>query len=127
MIGIIALNKKGCIGKNGKLPWRCSDDLKHFKKLTMGKRCVVGRKTYEKLPKLKGRELLVVSSVNKLSEALDQNPEVIIGGKSIYKQLLPLCKEIHVSLIDDDSEGDTYFEIPSSLKDRCIYYNFKTD
>lgn len=127
MKAIIAINKKGVIGNNGELPWKSKDDLAHFKKLTEGCSCIVGRKTAEKLPKLKNRALYIASSENPISNILKFKPEWVIGGKEIYQLLLPLCSEIHVSLIDDDSEGDTTFEIPSSLKDRCIFYEFGTD
>lgn len=127
MKAIIAINKVGCIGLDGSLPWRSSEDLKHFKKLTLGSSCIVGRKTYEKLPKLKNRALFVASSENPISEILKFNPEWVIGGKQIYEHLLPLCDEIHVSVINDYTEGDTYFEIPEKLRCKCIYYNFDTN
>ena len=127
MKAIIAINKKGVIGHKGRLPWRCKDDIKHFKKLTEGCSCIVGRKTAEKLPKLKNRALYIASSENSIQSIMKFKPDWVIGGAEIYRQLLPLCSEIHVSLIDDDSEGDTKFQIPSTLKDRCIYYNFSID
>ena len=127
MEAIIAINKLGVIGKNNKLPWKCSEDLKHFKKLTMGKSVVVGRKTFDKMPNLKGRAVYVASSENPLSEILRMNPDFIIGGKEIYEQTLHLCDVIHVSLINDVTDGDTYFTIPDELKERCIYYEFEVN
>ena len=127
MKAIIALNKKGVIGNKGKLPWRSKTDLQHFKRLTEGCSCIVGRKTAEKLPKLKNRALYIASSSNSIESIMKFEPDWVIGGAEMYRQLLPLCSEIHVSLINDDSDGDTTFEIPKSLKDRCIYYNFDID
>ena len=128
MEAIIAINKLGCIGLNGGLPWRCSDDLKHFKKLTLGKTLVVGRKTAEKLPNLKGRTVYVMSKDGlSIKDVLKLKPDFVIGGKEIYDLLLPLCSVIHVSLINDMTDGDTYYEIPKKLKDRCIYYEFNTN
>lgn len=127
MKAIIALNKKGVIGNKGKLPWRSKTDLQHFKRLTEGCSCIVGRKTAEKLPKLKNRALYVASSTNSIESIMKFEPDWVIGGAEMYRQLLPLCSEIHVSLINDDSDGDTTFKIPKSLRDRCIYYNFDID
>ena len=124
MDGIIALNKLGYIGLKGKLPWKSLDDLKHFKKLTMGKSLVVGRKTAEKLPKLKGRALYIASSDNPLDSILKMQPDFIIGGAEIFNQSLHLCDTIHVSLIDDETIGDVKFEIPKNLRSKCIYYHF---
>ena len=126
MEAIIAINKVGAIGLNGGLPWRCKEDLQHFKKLTMGKVLVVGRKTAEKLPKLKGRTIHTMSRDGiTLKDVIQRiKPDFVIGGKEIYDLLLPLCSIIHVSLINDMTDGDTYYEIPKKLKDRCIYYEF---
>ena len=124
---IIAVNKVNAIGLKGKLPWSCSDDLKHFKRITMGKHLIVGNTTYKSLPKLKGRTLHVVSKENPLEDILKLNHDfMVIGGASIYNQLLDKCDVIHVSLIDDTSQGDTYFIIDKKLRDKCIYYEFET-
>lgn len=129
MEAIICINKVGCIGLNGRLPWKSKADLQHFKKMTMGKRVVVGRKTYEKLPKLKGREILVMSKEGWSLEGIlnCRNVDFVIGGKEIYDLLLPHCDVIHVSRINDSSIGDTYYEIPDELKDRVINYEFEID
>jgi len=125
MEGIIAINKLGVIGKNGKLPWSCKDDLKHFKALTMGKHLIVGRKTAEKLPKLKGRTLHIISKDNPLEEVLKLGHEfMVIGGANIYSQLLDKCDIIHVSLINDLTDGDTYFTLSDKQKKKSIYYEF---
>lgn len=107
---IIAVNLLGYIGLNNGLPWRCLEDLKHFKKLTLNSKCLVGRKTYESLPPLKNRELIVVGTgYYTLEEALALKPDWIIGGKSIYEQTAHLCDEIHISEIQDTTQGDTLF------------------
>ena len=125
MEGIIAINKAGAIGLNGGLPWRCKDDLKHFKRLTMGKHLIVGRKTAEKLPKLKDRVLHIVTKDNPLEQILRLPFDfMVIGGASIYSQLLDKCDIIHVSLINDLSDGDTYFELTPKQKAKAIYYEF---
>lgn len=105
---IVAVNKKGYIGLNDELPWRSKEDLKHFKENTLGCKLLVGRKTFEKMPALKGRQFLVVGTgYLTLEEALSMNPDWIIGGASIYKQTSHLCSEHHISIINDDTEGDT--------------------
>ncbi len=125
---IAAVNDYFHIGKEGGMLWRCSDDLKHFKKLTDGCTCVVGRKTAEGLPPLPGRRLLVVGhGLNhfSLEEALALNPDWVIGGGNLYKQLLPLCSELHLSHISDRSLGDTTFEIPVDFKGEIFDYWFE--
>lgn len=105
---IIAINNKNYIGKDGKLFWRSSGDLKHFKEKTMGQKLLVGRTTYENMPKLEGREMLVVGTgYLTLEEALAKNPDWVIGGASIYKQTQHLCDEYHISHINNNDDGDT--------------------
>ena len=129
MDAILAVNKVNSIGLDGGLPWRCSDDLKHFKKLTLGKNLLVGRKTFDTLPPLKDRNIFVASQ-NGLSidEILCNNTiDFVIGGAEIFNKTLHLCDKIHVSIINDRTIGDTYLIIPKELKDRCIFYNFETN
>ena len=129
MDAILAVNKVNSIGLDGGLPWRCSDDLKHFKKLTLGKNLLVGRKTFDTLPPLKDRNIFVASQ-NGLSidEILCNNTiDFVIGGAEIFNKTLHLCDKIHVSIINDRTIGDTYLIIPNELKDRCIFYNFETN
>lgn len=129
MKAIIAINKKGYIGKDDKLPWKCKEDLKHFKNLTMGCKLLVGRVTYESLPKLKGREMIVVGKgYNTLEQALEKKPDWIIGGKRIYESTIHLCEELHISEINDDTIGDT--KAPNFIKNfsgRKIIYKFDID
>lgn len=129
MDAIIAIGENGAIGLNGELPWRCKADLKHFKALTMGKKLVVGRKTFEKLPPLKGRSIHVLSRGIRSIEAQINliKPDFIVGGKSIYEQTLHLCDVIHVSIINDYTEGDVFYSIPKELEYKCKYYYFNKD
>ena len=129
MEAIIAINKLGYIGLKGSLPWRCSDDLKHFKKLTMGKKLVVGRKTAEQLPNLKGREVFILGKDHcDLKDILQRvKPDFVIGGAMVYDVLLPLCSVIHVSRINDYTIGDTKYQIPKELLNKVINYEFNTN
>jgi len=128
MEGILAVNKLGAIGLKGGLPWSCKEDLKHFKRLTIGKHLIVGRKTAESLPKLKGRVLHIVTKDNPLEQILKLDHSfIVIGGASIYSQLLDKCDIIHCSLINDCTDGDTYFELTPKQKEKTIYYEFNTE
>lgn len=125
---LVAVNNNFHIGKNGEMLWRSSTDLKHFKRLTLGCKCLVGRVTKDGLPPLKDRELIVVGAGHySLNEALALNPDWIIGGAKIYKQTAHLCDEIHISHIDDDNIGDTTFEIPPNYSGKVFHYYFQTN
>ncbi|MEO6301735.1 MAG: dihydrofolate reductase, partial [Bacteroidia bacterium] len=123
---LIAVNKKGIIGNGYSLPWRCSADLKHFKELTMGKTCLVGRKTWEAMPPLEGRNLIVVGSKQQsLDVALLLDIDWVIGGKSIYEQTLHLCDELHISVINDYSDGNVKCPDLSTFEGEIFIYNFE--
>lgn len=120
---VVARADNGVIGNKGDLPWRIPEDLKHFKKLTMGKPMVMGRKTFESLPGLlPGRRHIVVTrdrdwSAEGAEVAHDAEtalalagavPEVaIIGGAEIYRLFLPLAKKIELTEVHRSPEGDT--------------------
>lgn len=125
---IIAVNKKNFIGKNNGLPWKCKSDLQHFKELTMGGKLLVGRKTFESLPKLPGREFIVVGTgYNTLDEALKQNPDWIIGGKKLYESTIHLWTELHISVINDNSIGDVECPDLEQYKGYIKLYYFDSD
>lgn len=125
---IVACGRKGEIGKKNGLLWHIPEDLKNFKKLTLGKTIVMGRKTYESIGRpLPGRETIVltrgeefnvpgVARAKSLDEAISlarKNASeecVICGGGQIYEQALPLVEKIYLSRIDEeDIEADTFF------------------
>lgn len=124
---IVAVGHRGVIGKGGDLAFHIGADLKHFKEITMGKPVIMGRKTFESLPKgaLPGRRNIVVSRnaewtapgaerAASLEEALEMTadaPErMIIGGGEIYRQSMPIADRIYLTQIDSDLEdADTYF------------------
>lgn len=129
MISIsVAVANNNVIGKDNKLLWHISEDLKRFKKITSGKKMIMGRKTFESLPGiLPNREHIVITrdktftvdsdkvtivhDINSLVEKYSKCEEEIflIGGAEIYKQLLPYTKKIYLTKIDKAFEGDTYF------------------
>jgi dihydrofolate reductase len=126
---IAAVARNGVIGKDGTLPWRLPEDLKHFKRTTKGHAVIMGRKTYESIGRpLPGRRNIVVSRRHatlpgcevapslplaiELARSSDELP-FVIGGERLYEEALPLATEIHLTTIDRDIEGDAYF--PSDL------------
>lgn len=125
---IVAATKDGVIGKNGDLPWRIPSDLSYFKRMTMGKKMIMGRRTFESLPgMLKGRELIVltrsedykvpdgVKLIHSLEDVLDYenlDEEVfIIGGGEIFRKFIPKCNKLYITWVNRSFEGDTYFPL----------------
>lgn len=125
---VVAVARNGVIGAKGDLPWRISSDLKRFKQITMGKPVIMGRKTWESLPKrpLAGRLNIVitrdrayeaqgatvVASVDEaLAAARHAKPEEIcvIGGSEIFRQFLPVADRLYLTEVDLAPEGDAVF------------------
>ena len=125
---VVAVSRNGVIGRDGALPWRLPSDLRRFKELTIGKPVIMGRKTWEALPRkpLPGRTnivitrqagfgapgALVASTVDKaLAMARAEQPAeiAVIGGGEIYRQFLPYADRIHLSEVDAEAGGDTRF------------------
>ncbi|HTR81845.1 MAG TPA: dihydrofolate reductase [Bacteroidota bacterium] len=122
LIIIAALNKKRVIGKEGKIPWHISEDLKRFKRLTLGHAVLMGRKTYESMGKplvdrrnvvLTSNDITGVETYSAVGIALDalQDEEkvFIIGGGELYEQFLERADELFLTLVDNDIDGDTFF------------------
>lgn len=122
MKAIIAVNNLGFIGLNGGLPWRCSDDLKHFKRLTINCNLLVGFRTFSSLPPLKDRKLILDGS-SEINDVIDW----CIGGKKTYEKYCHEFTELHISHIDDDTIGDTMLPNLSLLNPDCkiFHYYFK--
>jgi dihydrofolate reductase len=122
---IVAMAENGVIGNEGTIPWRLSADLKRFKRLTVGKIVVMGRKTWDSLPKkpLPDRVNIVITrqpgwrgegalAVSSLDDALAKagNGEVmVIGGAEIYRQALPRAHRIELTEIQRAFAGDAHF------------------
>jgi dihydrofolate reductase len=122
MIAIAAMSRNRVIGVDGRIPWHISEDLKFFKRTTLGHIIVMGRKTYDSIGKpLPGRENWVVSreadiagvrvlrSFDAISEPTDGRQLYIIGGAQLYAALLPRCTELLLTHINREVEGDTFF------------------
>ena len=122
---IVAMTKDRVIGSQGTLPWHITEDLRRFKKLTMGHALVMGRKTYESIGRpLPGRRSIVISrqagyaptgveTATSLAQALkmtnDDAQPFIIGGAQIYKLALPYTNCLYVTRVYADVTGDTFF------------------
>lgn len=127
---IVAYDQNKGIGKNNKLPWYISNDLKHFKQMTLGKTVVMGRKTYESIGKpLDGRKNIVLTTswsnvkLDPLSKQditifkdpkpilnIDNQEDIfIIGGQKIFDLFLPHVKRIYATEIHDSFDCDTFF------------------
>lgn len=119
---IVAVADSGVIGRNNALPWHLPEDLKRFKRLTMGKPLVMGRKTFESIGKpLPGRQNIVltraanyrrdgITVVHDAEAALGAAggaPEVmVIGGSDLFRLFLPRASRIHLTRVHGDIEGD---------------------
>ena len=120
---VLAVAENGVIGSHGAIPWRISDDLKRFKQLTLGKPVVMGRKTWDSLPKkpLPGRTNIVVTRrhdwtaegavvVHSLDDILAGSSDVsVIGGGEIYREALPHADRIELTEVHRDFAGDALF------------------
>ena len=126
---IVAVNKLGYIGKAGVLPWYSKRDLFFFKQMTLNKKCLLGSTTYKTLPTLKNRELLVVGKEYlSLDEALSKQPDYIIGGAKIYESCMQYCNTLYISVINDNTIGDTKFPFHAITDRHSVFFNyFDTD
>lgn len=128
---IVAVARNGVIGRQGQLPWRMPSDLKTFRRLTMGKPIVMGRKTFESIGRpLDGRDNIVVtrrphfevegvSVFNDVAEALvlaralartnGSDEVMVIGGADIFAATLAEAQRIYWTEIAGDPDGDVHF------------------
>ena len=121
---VVAIAQNGVIGNNGAIPWHISDDMKRFKALTLGHTVVMGRKTWDSLPKkpLPGRINVVVTrqqdwraegavTAHSLGQATagTSGTVMVIGGAEIYERALPLATRIELTEVHKDFAGDATF------------------
>jgi len=122
---VAALAANGIIGANGKLPWHLPEDLKHFKRVTLGHPVIMGRKTWESLKgPLPGRENIVITRqagyqatgaavASSLDAALalcaGESLVCVIGGEQVFKDALPLAAGLIMTEIKQDFAGDARF------------------
>jgi dihydrofolate reductase len=124
---VVAVAKNGVIGRDNDLPWRIPEDLKRFKALTMGKPVIMGRKTWDSLPKkpLPGRTNIVVTRnpefradgaviAHSFADAVakaGENEIAVIGGQAIFAEALPIADIIHMTQVAASPEGHAFMPL----------------
>jgi dihydrofolate reductase len=124
---VAAVDQKGGIGRDNRLPWHLSDDLKNFRRLTMGHHVLMGRKTYQSSQgKMPGRKLIVltrsadfqvadaqiVSSLDagiQLAQAAGETELFVIGGAQVFAQALPIAQRLYYTEVHADANADVFF------------------
>ncbi len=124
---IAALSRNRVIGRDNALPWQLSEDLKYFKRVTMGKPILMGRKTFESIGRpLPGRTNIVLSRQpgfkpegvllaadpqRALALAREEQAEelMVIGGEAVYREFLPLAERLYLTEVQAEVEGDAWF------------------
>ena len=122
---ISAMDENRLIGRDNALPWHLPADLAFFKKTTLNKPILMGRKTYESIGRpLPGRRNIIISrdehyqvdgcdSANSIAQALEMvknQPEaMLIGGASLYQQTLEIAEKLYITFIHDAFDGDAWF------------------
>jgi len=126
---MVARASDGTIARHGDVPWKISDDLKRFRRLTTGRPMVMGRKTFDSLPGLlPGRRHIVLTRqpgwaapgaevARDLEEALElcgPGDIAVIGGADIFALFLPLATCLEITEIDEDTGGDVLMPAPGA-------------
>ncbi len=122
---IAAMDRNRLIGVDNRLPWRLPADLRHFKWVTTGKPILMGRKTWDSLGRpLPGRKNIVLTrdtgfsasgcvvahSVDEALAACVSDDEImVIGGATLYGEMLDRAERMYLTLVEGEFEGDTYF------------------
>lgn len=124
---VAAVDERGGIGRENRLPWHLSDDLKHFRRLTMGHHVLMGRKTYQSSAgKMPGRKLIVLSRdpnfqpedahlAKTFEEGIDfarqanETELFVIGGAQVFAQALPLAQRFYLTQVHANSNADVFF------------------
>ncbi len=125
MISLIAaMDNNNVIGYENDMPWNLPNDLKHFKEVTSHHTVIMGRKTYQSigrpLPNRKNvilsrsgfqtdDDVEVISSIEEIQKRAETEEVFVIGGGTIYEQVLPYADRLYITRIDAEFKGDTYF------------------
>lgn len=129
VIFVVAHDRRGVMGRGGTLPWHLPEDLKHFKRLTLERPVIMGRKTFESIGKpLPHRRNIVltrntsywnagVEVARSIDEVFDMTAEdaeiAVIGGAEIFNEFAPYVDTAFVTEIDTDVDGDTFYTPPA--------------
>ena len=134
---VVAVAKNGVIGRDGALPWRLSSDMKRFKAATMGKPVLMGRKTWDSLPRkpLPGRQNLILTrdadfkadgawvytdlavmlaAARAMAEAAGAEEACVIGGAQLYNAVLPQANRVVLTEVNLEPEGDAHLDLDLS-------------
>ena len=128
---VVAIAENGAIGRGGDLPWRLSSDMRYFRKITMGKPVIMGRRTFKSLPRVFDGRLNVVLTRDKgfvapdavmahsLGEGLAAarasaertraHEIMVIGGEDVFREVLPQARRIYLTEVHASPEADTWF------------------
>ncbi|MGG1574168.1 dihydrofolate reductase [Fictibacillus sp. NRS-1165] len=120
---VFAMDENGLIGNRNELPWHLPADLQYFKKVTMGKPIVMGRKTFDSIGKpLPGRENIILTRnesfqaegctiIHSVQQALERKEEevCVIGGAEVFSLFMPYVQRMYITKINESFQGDTYF------------------
>ena len=139
---VVAVANNGVIGRGNALPWDLPDDLQHFKRTTMGRPIIMGRKTFESIGRpLPGRLNIIltrdsawqapgVSVATSMQQAIDiaedqalidgADSVVVIGGAEIYRQALPFTSRVFLTRVHGDVQGDAFFDLDQLVEGREV-------
>lgn len=139
---VVAVANNGVIGRGNTLPWDLPDDLQHFKRTTMGRPIIMGRKTFESIGRpLPGRLNIIltrdsawqapgVSVATSMQQAIDiaedqalidgADSVVVIGGAEIYRQALPFTSRVFLTRVHGDVQGDAFFDLDQLVEWREV-------
>jgi len=128
---VVAMGENRAIGRGGELPWRLSSDLRYFRKITMGKPVLMGRRTFKSLPRVLDGRLNVVLSRDRgfvapdavMAHSLEEGlaaarasakrtgaPEImVIGGEDVFREVLPQTGRIYLTEVHAAPDADTWF------------------
>ncbi|HET7700914.1 MAG TPA: dihydrofolate reductase [Candidatus Limnocylindria bacterium] len=122
---VVARDRGGVIGKDGALPWRLPDDMRHVRQTTVGKPLIMGRRTYESIgrplpdrtnivltrdPAFRAEGVLVARTPEEALALAGDAPETIVfGGADVFRRFLPMADRIYLTEVDAAVEGDTFF------------------
>jgi dihydrofolate reductase len=119
---IVAMSLNRAIGREGKLPWHLPEELRWFKKMTTGHVIVMGRKTWEAIGRpLPNRESIVVTraelpnvrtvrSLAEIDPGSDPRDYFVIGGAQLFKEALPMCSDVYLTVVKREVEGDVFLD-----------------
>ena len=123
---VLAFDRKKVIGRDGRLPWRLPDDMKHVREVTTGKPLIMGRRTYESIgrplpkrtnivltrdPAFRPDGVIVARTPDEALALAGDAPETIVfGGAEVFRHFLPMAERIYLTEVDADVGGDTYFD-----------------